>query len=156
MWLFIPEIRHSWECGVTNIMWAWLSLCISFQLMQTQLMLILHSKCKHWPVDGNSQPWDWFPVVLLRWFFFYFRSPSLPGLLQQSAGLHAAVIQLRPTPSPRQARGALYLPVHLRYWCLVSLAKAPLYCLQKTVPHICSYPFMGISMDVTTGWVFMW
>ena len=46
---------------------------------------------------------------------FDLRSASLPSLLQQSASLHPAVLQLRPTPSPRQARGALCLPVHLGY-----------------------------------------
>lgn len=73
-----PRDRHSWECDVTNIMWAWLSLYISSQLMQTQLMLMLHSKCRHWPVDGNSQPWDWFPAVLVRWFFFTLGPPASP------------------------------------------------------------------------------
>ena len=46
---------------------------------------------------------------------FDLRSASLPSLLQQSASLHPAVLQFRPTPSPRQARGALCLPVHLGY-----------------------------------------
>lgn len=65
----------------------------------------LHLQCcrRHCPVDGSSQPWSWYSAALLG-DFLTFGPPTFPSLLQQSAGLHSAVLQVRSTPSSRQAR----------------------------------------------------
>ena len=138
-WPFIPEIGHSWEWfGVIYIMWIWPYLLVCGQHpISSPLLQTLSSG---WQLTTIG----WFPAAL-RSRFHYLRFASLPSLLQQSAGLHPAVRPVRPTTPPRQARGALYLPVHLGYWAWLINSTSPAttakkrkdYCFIGYVQHSC-------------------
>ena len=103
----IASNSREW-CGMRSTTWTWLSPVVCGQHPRFSQLLQTQS-------TGNSQPCGWFPVALLKWFF-YLRSASLPSLLQQSAGMHPAVLQVRPPLHPDKLDGVLYLPVHLGYW----------------------------------------